>query len=95
MLEGIGAFIKATEIEEFVDVIVKAIIWGTPDSLKSEAENRLECEYSLTNGEVSSKILQRLDDWIIHFEARDQTAFATRIRNLRSKIEIKDDDIPF
>jgi hypothetical protein len=95
MLEGIGMFIREEGIEEFVDPLIRAVIWGAPDSLRNEAESRIENEYSLTNEIVSNRLIHRLNNWITHFEHRAQTAFATKIRDLRSKIELKGDDIPF
>jgi hypothetical protein len=95
MLDGIGIFIEEKEIEEFVDSLIRAVIWGTPDSLRNEAESRLESEYYLTNEIASKRIIRRLNNWITHFEHRIQTAFATKISDLRSKIESKDADIPF
>ena len=95
MLEGIGVFIKAEEIVEFVDPLIRTAIWGASKSLKDEAKSRLENEYYLADVNVSKRFINRLNEWAAHFEHRDQSDFATQVRDLRSKIEITDSDIPF
>ena len=86
-LSGIGAFLKSNEVTDFVDYLVRLIIYHKNAGKKIEAKERLKSEYELASSEIDSKINARLDDWVVHFEKQSLGNFADNIKEIKSDIE--------
>ena len=86
-LSGIGTFLKSNEITDFVDPLVRLIIYHNDIDKKNEAKERLKSEYELASSEIDGKINARLDDWVIHFDKQSLSNFADNIKEIKSDIE--------
>jgi len=87
-VQGIGAFVAPNEVGQFVDAMVRTIIWGKTEPLKKKARECIETEYWEMNEEAKKGMMKRLDDWIRHFRHKDQAEFAGTIEEMKAFLDI-------
>jgi len=91
---GLPAYLEAGEISDLVDALLKACLPKSPSPLKASARKYLSTlwlELPSGNDGIDHKVLDRLDDWIRHFEDRGNLESAATVREIKDELS----DIPF
>ncbi len=86
-LKDIGKYLTIDETINFVDLVIKSIVWGKEDKLKSNAREFLIGEYSNMKNNAKTKMLGRLDDWIPFLEEKKMQIHADNLRDIKSTLE--------
>jgi hypothetical protein len=86
-LKDIGKCLTLDDTQNFIDTLVRPIVWGKEDKLKNTARNFLIDEYSNMKKNVKDRVLLRLDDWIPFLEKRKLQVPADTLRDLKSTLE--------
>jgi hypothetical protein len=90
--KGIGGFLEESDINLFVDALVRQSIRAKGTKTGIAARRLLEGESSFTSGDITSAIINRIDAWIIAYENRGDEG-QSQIELLK---EVKADyEIPF
>ena len=87
-VHGLGAFLAPNEVGQFVDAMVRTMIWGKTEPLKQKARERIETEYWEMEEEAKKGMMKRLDDWIGHFRHKDQAEFAGTVEEMKAFLDI-------
>lgn len=86
-LKYVGKYLTSEDTENFVDSVVKHIIYGEEDKIRSIAKNFLVEEYSNMKSDVRASVIKRINDWIPHLEKQDFQNHADTLRNIKVELE--------
>jgi hypothetical protein len=87
VLKDIGKYITTDETEQFVDLVIKYIVWGKEDKIKRRSREFLTEEYFNMKNNSKTKVLKRLDDWIPFLEEKIMPEHAENIREIKASLE--------
>jgi hypothetical protein len=88
-IAGIGRFISDDEVNNLVDILVRAVNSNEMD-LSINAEKRLVEEGMVVVGSVEGKFHKRLNDWAVYYRSKNMEKYAIKVENIKASI-----DIPF
>ncbi len=93
--EGLSAYLRANEVNRFVDPFVRTLSYASSPDLQAAAGARLAAEYrNYTPPTLEERVVLRLESWTdLHIKA-DRPEAAERTRGLWLQLGA-DDDIPF
>ena len=94
-VEGLSAYIKASELNDLVDPFVRTVAYAKAEQLRDEAASRLEDEHWSLPSQLDDGFVQRLDAWVEFLVEKERTEAADRIASLRGSIRPADEDLPF
>ncbi|MHC1682725.1 MAG: hypothetical protein AB6733_07225 [Clostridiaceae bacterium] len=90
-LEGIGAFLLESDIEGFVDPLVKVVLRSRDSNLKRLAKKRLISEWFTMPAGIDEAMKSRIDDWINLYKPKGKTEEVETLEEIKTEFE----DIPF
>jgi hypothetical protein len=86
-LKYVGKYLTSEDIVSFVDSVVKHIINGEEDKIRSISKDFLIEEYSNMKSSVKASVIKRIDDWIPHLEKNNFQYDADTLRNIKVELE--------
>ena len=90
-LEGLPGYLSITEVEEFVDPLIRLYISTRPRDHRELARSRLHEATGLAPpGEIKSAVLKRLDEWTNHYREKEASETLGILEELMADL-----DLPF
>jgi hypothetical protein len=93
--EGLSAYLRANEVNRFLDPIVRIVSYSRSPELRAAAATRVEAEYrDDTPEQLQPRFVTRLEEWTNFHVKGDRPEAAERTRAIWLQLG-GDDDIPF
>jgi hypothetical protein len=93
ILEGIGALLDKDEINNYLDPMIKKIIYKDEKSLQTHCKKVITNEYNNMSASLKDHVIKRLQTWINFIQEKNQDG-ADSLLQLKTELEC-DDNIPF
>ncbi|MEN6370516.1 MAG: DUF4145 domain-containing protein [Armatimonadota bacterium] len=88
LLDGLAPLLKKKEISNYIDPLVKTIISDKSDERRKRAKEIIKGQVAWTSKKQDIWIMNRLDNWIIFLEEKNETSEIDSIREIRTYIEV-------
>jgi hypothetical protein len=88
-LSGFGAFLDKTEVMDFVDPLILALLPGKKSRLELQARSTLIKEGQNISGKKTQEaFMQRLNEWITHLEEKVDASKAEKVKEIKGELEM-------